>query len=223
MGDAHAHIDANLDRFRDELFEFLRIPSVSARSEHDADMRAPRSGLPARCAMPASRRRSSPRRATRSSSASGAAPAPARRPCSSTATTTCSPPSRSSCGRRRPSSRRCATAGIFARGSVDDKGQLFLHVKALEAHLATRGRLPVNVDRARRGRGGGRQREPGAVHREARRRASPPTASSISDSSMFAPGHADDRCRRCAGWPTSRSTSRARAAICTPAATAARS
>ena len=25
---------------------------------------------------------------------------------------------------------------IYARGSVDDKGQLFLHIKALEAHLA---------------------------------------------------------------------------------------
>ncbi len=34
---------------------------------------------------------------------------------------------------------------IFARGSVDDKGQLFLHIKALEAHLATRGTLPVNI------------------------------------------------------------------------------
>src|SRR5207302_538902 len=34
---------------------------------------------------------------------------------------------------------------LFARGSVDDKGQLFLHVKALEAHLATRKRLPMNV------------------------------------------------------------------------------
>src|SRR5512147_258943 len=34
---------------------------------------------------------------------------------------------------------------IYARGSVDDKGQLFLHVKALEAHLAVRGKLPVNV------------------------------------------------------------------------------
>src|SRR5512132_3220813 len=34
---------------------------------------------------------------------------------------------------------------IFARGSVDDKGQLFLHIKALEAHLATRGSLPVNI------------------------------------------------------------------------------
>src|SRR3984893_1808397 len=34
---------------------------------------------------------------------------------------------------------------LFARGSVDDKGQLWIHVKALEAHLAVRGTLPVNV------------------------------------------------------------------------------
>ena len=34
---------------------------------------------------------------------------------------------------------------IYARGSVDDKGQLYLHVKALQAHLATNGKLPVNV------------------------------------------------------------------------------
>jgi acetylornithine deacetylase/succinyl-diaminopimelate desuccinylase-like protein len=34
---------------------------------------------------------------------------------------------------------------IYARGSVDDKGQLYLHVKALQAHLSTQGMLPVNV------------------------------------------------------------------------------
>ena len=34
---------------------------------------------------------------------------------------------------------------LYARGSVDDKGQLFLHLKALEAHLKARGKLPVNV------------------------------------------------------------------------------
>jgi acetylornithine deacetylase/succinyl-diaminopimelate desuccinylase-like protein len=34
---------------------------------------------------------------------------------------------------------------IYARGSIDDKGQLYLHVKALQAHLETTGRLPVNV------------------------------------------------------------------------------
>lgn len=34
---------------------------------------------------------------------------------------------------------------LYARGATDDKGQLFLHVKALEALLATRGELPLNV------------------------------------------------------------------------------
>jgi acetylornithine deacetylase/succinyl-diaminopimelate desuccinylase-like protein len=34
---------------------------------------------------------------------------------------------------------------IFARGAVDDKGQIFLHVKALQSMLATGSSLPVNV------------------------------------------------------------------------------
>jgi acetylornithine deacetylase/succinyl-diaminopimelate desuccinylase-like protein len=34
---------------------------------------------------------------------------------------------------------------LYARGAVDDKGQVFMHLKALEAHLKTTGRLPVNV------------------------------------------------------------------------------
>ena len=34
---------------------------------------------------------------------------------------------------------------IYARGSSDDKGQLIIHVNALEAHLQTSGTCPVNV------------------------------------------------------------------------------
>lgn len=34
---------------------------------------------------------------------------------------------------------------LFARGASDDKGQLFLHVKAVESYLATQGSLPVNI------------------------------------------------------------------------------
>ncbi len=33
---------------------------------------------------------------------------------------------------------------IYARGAADDKGQVFVHLKALEAHLQKTGRLPVN-------------------------------------------------------------------------------
>jgi acetylornithine deacetylase/succinyl-diaminopimelate desuccinylase-like protein len=34
---------------------------------------------------------------------------------------------------------------IYARGAVDDKGQMWMHVKALESLLKTEGTLPVNV------------------------------------------------------------------------------
>ncbi len=34
---------------------------------------------------------------------------------------------------------------IYARGATDDKGQLFIHVKALESWLETQGSAPVNV------------------------------------------------------------------------------
>ena len=34
---------------------------------------------------------------------------------------------------------------IYARGASDDKGQVFVHLKAIEAHLAKAGRLPVNM------------------------------------------------------------------------------
>jgi acetylornithine deacetylase/succinyl-diaminopimelate desuccinylase-like protein len=34
---------------------------------------------------------------------------------------------------------------IYARGAADDKGQVFMHIKAVEAHLTQGGALPVNM------------------------------------------------------------------------------
>jgi len=34
---------------------------------------------------------------------------------------------------------------IYARGSADDKGQVYIHIAAVEAHLNRNGKLPVNV------------------------------------------------------------------------------
>jgi acetylornithine deacetylase/succinyl-diaminopimelate desuccinylase-like protein len=34
---------------------------------------------------------------------------------------------------------------IYARGAADDKGQVFMHFKAIEAHIKQQGRLPVNI------------------------------------------------------------------------------
>jgi acetylornithine deacetylase/succinyl-diaminopimelate desuccinylase-like protein len=76
---------------------------------------------------------------------------------------------------------------LFARGSVDDKGQLYLHLKAVEAHLAVRGRLPVNVVFAIEG-----EEEIGSIHLadflERNRERLRCDAVLISDTTMFAPG-----------------------------------
>src|SRR5262245_26084391 len=34
---------------------------------------------------------------------------------------------------------------IYARGAADDKGQIFMHFKAIEAHIKQTGKLPVNM------------------------------------------------------------------------------
>jgi acetylornithine deacetylase/succinyl-diaminopimelate desuccinylase-like protein len=76
---------------------------------------------------------------------------------------------------------------LYARGSVDDKGQLYIHVKAAEAHLRARRKLPVNIVFLAEG-----EEEVGSDNlanfvkeNAALLRAD---AVVISDSSMFAPG-----------------------------------
>jgi acetylornithine deacetylase/succinyl-diaminopimelate desuccinylase-like protein len=34
---------------------------------------------------------------------------------------------------------------LYARGAADDKGQIFMHLKAIEAHITQTGRLPCNI------------------------------------------------------------------------------
>lgn len=74
---------------------------------------------------------------------------------------------------------------IYARGASDDKGQLFLHFKAMEAFKATRGRLPVNLCFLIEGEEEiGSPHLPGFVARKAERR---PDVLLISDTNMPAP------------------------------------
>ncbi|HYH78283.1 MAG TPA: dipeptidase [Longimicrobium sp.] len=76
---------------------------------------------------------------------------------------------------------------LFARGSVDDKGQVYLHLKAVEAHLAENGTLPVNVVFLIEG-----EEEVGSPHLAEFLAANAERlrcdAVMISDTTMFAPG-----------------------------------
>jgi acetylornithine deacetylase/succinyl-diaminopimelate desuccinylase-like protein len=76
---------------------------------------------------------------------------------------------------------------LYARGAADDKGQIYIHIKAAEALLALRGELPVNLKFLIEGEeeiGGG------AVDRYVRENPEPLRCdlALISDTEMFAPG-----------------------------------
>ena len=67
---------------------------------------------------------------------------------------------------------------IYARGAADDKGQVFMHFKAIEAHMKQTGALPLQHQGHHRGRGGGRQRAPRRLRPRPQGRAVRPTSSS---------------------------------------------
>jgi acetylornithine deacetylase/succinyl-diaminopimelate desuccinylase-like protein len=73
---------------------------------------------------------------------------------------------------------------IYARGAADDKGQVFMHLKAIEAHLKKAGSLPVNIKLLIEG-----EEEVGSAHLDDFIRANKPLLSAnvvvISDSAMF--------------------------------------
>ena len=176
----------NQSRIEQELFDFLRIPSVSAKSEHNGDTKRAaewvkssldKIGIPAKIYPTAGH----PLVVGEWRNAPGAPtvliyghydvqPAEPLELWTSPAF--------------EPTVRE---GKLFARGSVDDKGQLFLHIKALEAHLATRKKLPVNVVVIAEG-----EEEVGSEHLaefvEKQKKLLVADAVVISDSAMFAPG-----------------------------------
>lgn len=76
---------------------------------------------------------------------------------------------------------------LYARGAVDDKGQMFAHVKAFESLLAATGKLPLNVRVLVEG-----EEEVGGEGIAAFVASNPPELKSdfalVSDTEMFAPG-----------------------------------
>lgn len=76
---------------------------------------------------------------------------------------------------------------LFARGATDDKGQMFTHVKALEAWFKTSNRLPVNVHVVIEG-----EEEVGSANLDnflkERRAELASDVAVISDTSQYAPG-----------------------------------
>src|SRR6059058_3316573 len=176
----------NDERIHNELYDFLRIPSVSAKSEHNGDTKRAaewvkssldRIGMPAKIYPTAGH----PVVVGEWRSAPGA---PTVLIYGHYDVQPAEPLDLWTSPAFEPTVR---DGKLFARGSVDDKGQLFLHIKALEAHLASRGKLPVNVVVIAEG-----EEEVGSEHLaefvEKEKKLLAADSVVISDSAMFAPG-----------------------------------
>ena len=174
-------------RIRAELDDFLRIPSVSARSEHNADT--------ARCAdWLASRIRALGMDATIHQTPGHPIVVGEWRKAGANAPTILvyghydvQPVEPVELWTSPPFEPTVRDGKLFARGSVDDKGQLYIHVKAAEALLEQRGKLPVNLVILAEG-----EEEVGSDNLadfvEKNAKLLQADAVVISDSSMFAPG-----------------------------------
>ena len=188
-------VPADLDRYlaehdrriHDELFAFLRIPSVSARSEHKDDMRRAAEFLREnmqRIGLAATVEETGGHPVVIGEWRKAGAGAPTLLVYGHYDVQPAEPLDEWTSPPFEPTLRG---GNIYCRGSVDDKGQLFLHLKAIEAHLATRGRLPVNVIVLAEG-----EEEVGSENLdrfiEANRERLKCDGVIISDSSMFAPG-----------------------------------
>lgn len=186
-GDLDGHFTREERRIRAELDEFLRIPSVSARSEHNADT--------TRCAhWLADKIRALGMEANVHKTPGHPIVVGEWRGAGPTAPTILvyghydvQPVEPLDLWTSPPFEPTVRNGKLFARGSVDDKGQLYIHVKAAEALLKQRGKLPINLIFLAEGEEEvGSDNLAGFVESNAHTLRA--DAVVISDSSMFAPG-----------------------------------
>ena len=136
--------EKNKDRFLNELLELLCIPSVSARSEHKEDMK--------KCAESVRQRLLDAGADTATIYPTDGHPVVYGEKITDPGKPTVlvyghydvQPPDPLELWHSGPFEPVIKDGKIFARGSADDKGQFYMHVKALETMVKT-GPLPTNI------------------------------------------------------------------------------
>lgn len=139
------YVSQNQARFLEELLDFLRIPSISTLPEHDGDVRRAAEFVAA---------------SLRAAGLENVEIIPtAKHPlvygdwlhAPGQPTVLCyghydvQPPDPLELWETPPFEPSIRNGNIYARGSADDKGQMYMHVKAVEALHAVHGKLPINV------------------------------------------------------------------------------
>ena len=139
------YIESNRDRFLDELKAFLAIPSVSTLPQHRRDIERA-------CEFVAERLRAAGIENVERIPTEGHPlvygewlGAPGKPTVFCYGHYDVQPPDPLEEWITPPFEPSIRNSNIYARGAADDKGQMYIHVKAAEALLRVRGKLPVNL------------------------------------------------------------------------------
>lgn len=144
MPDVSKFIEKNRQRYVDELVELLKIPSISADSKHAPDITRCADYLVAHFKSLGLETKKMP---------TGGHPlvyaewlkAPGQPTVMIYGHYDVQPPDPLNLWESPPFEPEIRNGKLFARGSSDNKGQFYAHVKGIEAHLRESGKLPVNV------------------------------------------------------------------------------
>jgi succinyl-diaminopimelate desuccinylase len=138
------YLDQHGPRFEQELFELLRIPSVSAMSAHKGDIRTAANWV--------LRKFQSLGFQSELIETAGHPIVYAQSPAMPGAPTVLvyghydvQPPDPLNEWISPPFEPTVRDGNLYARGATDDKGQMFTHIKSAEAWIKTAGRLPLNL------------------------------------------------------------------------------
>jgi len=144
MNDWKVYQQKNKDRFLNELIELLRIPSVSARSEHKDDMLKCANAMKKKL-IDAGVDKAEVYKTDGHPIVYGEKIIDANKPTVLVyGHYDVQPPDPLELWHSGPFEPVIKDGKLYARGSADDKGQVYMHVKALETMMATNS-LPTNV------------------------------------------------------------------------------
>jgi acetylornithine deacetylase/succinyl-diaminopimelate desuccinylase-like protein len=145
MQDVLAFIDAHRKRFVDDLIEWVRIPSISSDSKHAADVARNAEHLAAQLRTTDARRVEIWPTAGHPAVFAEWQHAPGKPTLLVYGHHDVQPVDPLSEWVTPPFEPSIRAGRLWGRGTVDDKGQVYVHAKAVEAFVKTVGKLPINL------------------------------------------------------------------------------
>lgn len=139
------YVTQNQQRFLDELLEFLRIPSISTLPENKGDVARAAEFTAARMKAAGLENIEIIPTAGHPLVYGDWLRAPGKPAVLCYGHYDVQPPDPIELWRTPPFEPAIRDGNIYARGSADDKGQFYMHIKAVETLFAIHGKLPVNV------------------------------------------------------------------------------